>query len=191
VPYEAPQGRRLNVIGGYFSHGPARGEFQFATFASVPRSEVRRDGSPRKPLAELAAEHGLAEEDIGIIDSEVFLGFVWQLAGRPVDAAVGWRRERPLMVVIDNYSVHKSARVRLEVPALETADVYLVYLPAYSPNLSRIEPQWQIAKYYELPQRSYPRLGDLKSAVEAALLRRATELRLARSENGQLFMGSP
>ena len=183
MPYEAPQGRRLNVIGGYFSHGPLAGEFRFATFAKVPQPEPRADGSLRKPLAEVAAEHGLAEEDLGVIDSAVFLAFVWQLAGRPVEPPAGWRRERPLMVVVDNYSVHKSERVRWERWRLEAADVHLVYLPAYSPELSRIEAHWKVTKYHELPQRSYHSLGELKSAVETALAQRAIDLRLMQAEN--------
>ena len=182
VPYEAPQGRRLNVVGGYFSHGPLAGEFRFATFARVPLPEKRPDGSFRKPLAQVAAAHGLTEEDLGVIDSEVFLAFVWQLAGRPLDAPAGWRRERPLMVVVDNYSVHKSARVGWERRQLAAADVHLVYLPAYCPDLSRIEPHWKVTKYYGLPRRSYTCLGDLKVAVETALAQRAIELRLAAAD---------
>ena len=182
VPYEAPQGRRLNVIGGYFSHGPLRGEFRFATFATVSQPEKRKDGSWRKSLAQVAAEHGLAEEDLGVIDSAVFLGFVWQLAGRPPEAPEGWRRTRPLMVVVDNYSVHKSAQVRSEQPRLEAADVYLVYLAAYSPELSRIGPHWKVTKYHDLPQRSCACLGDLKAAVETALTRRAMALRGTSAE---------
>jgi hypothetical protein len=183
VPYEAPQGRRLNVIGGYFSHGALAGEFRFATFARVPQPEKRADGSLRKPLAEVAAEQGLAEEDLGVIDSEVFLAFVWQLAGRPVAYPENWRRERPLMVVVDNYSVHKSERVGWERWRLEAANVHLVYLPPYSPELSGIEAHWKVTKYHELPQRSYPSLGALKTAVETALAQRAIDLRLTRAES--------
>lgn len=179
VPYEAPQGRRLNVIGGYFSHGPLAEELRFATFASVPKPEKRPDGSFRKPLATVAAEHGLTEEDLGVIDSEGFLAFIWQLAGRPLDAPAGWRRERPLVVVVDNYSVHKSERVQWERRKLTAADVYLVSLPAYSPELSRIEPHWNVTKHYDLRRRSFASVGELKAAVEAALAQCAVELRLA------------
>lgn len=183
VRYEAPQGRRLNVMGGYFSHGPEAGRFEFGTFAKVPLPERLPDGSYRKPLAAVAAAHGLQEEDLGIIDSEVFLGFVWHLAGRPVEAPDTWRRARPLMVVIDNYSVHKSERVRYERRRLEAADVFLVYLPAYSPELSRMEPHWKVTKYHELRQRSYATVGELKTAVETALVQRAITLRLAHAES--------
>jgi hypothetical protein len=182
VPYEAPQGRRLNVIGAYFSHGPQAGDFQFATFARIPDLAKLTQGKLGKTLATAAAAHGLQEEDLGIIDSEVLLAFVWQLAGRPPDAPPGWQRERPLMVVLDNYSVHKSERVRLERRAWEAAGVFLVYLPAYSPELSRIESQWKITKYHELPRRSYRDLGELKAAVETALVQRRIALREAHAE---------
>jgi hypothetical protein len=182
VAYEAPQGRRLNVIGGYFSHGPQAGEFHFASFAKVPAQKKRADGTVSKTEAQVAAEHGLEEADLGVIDSAVFLAFIWQLAGRPVDAPDTWRRERPLLVVVDNYSVHTSERVRWERSALARADVHLLYLPAYSPELSRIETHWKATKYYDLPQRSYRRLGDLKQAVELALLRRAAFLKARAAE---------
>jgi putative transposase len=112
-----------------------------------------------------------------VIDSEVFLAFVWLVAGRPVEAAAGWRRERPLVVVLDNYSVHKSQRVKTELTALTAANIRLFYLPAYRPELSRIEPLWQDVKYRKLTTRSHAQLGNLKQAVEVALARKAIELR--------------
>lgn len=184
VSYEAPQGRRLNVIGGYFSHGPLAGTLEFASFASIPQS---RSKSARKSLAEQAATHGLAAEEVGGIDSEVFLGFVWQLAGRPVEAGADWRRERPLVVVVDNYAVHKSERVKAELPRLNAADVYLFYLPAYSPELSDIEAIWNDVKYHQLPERSHQELGSLKRAVEYALLHKRLELRERAVETAQLL----
>ena len=167
IPYEAPQGRRLNVIGAYFSHGPQAGELRFASYASVPQ-RPSSTGTPRKSLAQLAAEHGLAEEDLGIIDSDVFLGFIWQLAGRPVDASAEWRRQRPLMVVVDNYSVHKSERVRWERLELKAADVHLVYLPAYSPELNPVENLWHYLRSHYLNNRVYKDYDELFEAIKAA-----------------------
>ncbi len=95
------------------------------------------------------------------------------------------------MVVVDNYSVHKSERVRQEQRSLAAADVHLVYLPAYSPELSRIEPHWKVIKYHDLPQRSYTSLGELKKAVETALAKRAVELRIDRSTSAQLLQCTP
>lgn len=176
VPYEAPQGRRLNAIAGYFSHGPLVGQFEFASFGSLPRS---RSKCPRKPLSARAADQGLTEAEVGAIDSDVFLAFVWHLAGRPPEAPETWRRERPLVIVVDNYTVHQSERVRIELPYLNAADIYLFYLPAYCPELSRMEPIWKDVKYHLMPQRSYERLGELKQAADTALLRKRLELQAA------------
>lgn len=187
VPYEAPQGRRLNVIGGYFSHGPQAGKFEFASFASWPKSKARQ---PRKTLAERAADHGLEAEEIGVLDSELFLAFLWQLAGRPAEAPADWRRERPLVVVADNYQAHKSDRVKAELPALTQAGITLFYLPAYSPELSRIEPIWNDAKYHGLPQRSYQKLGELKRAVDRALVMKRLALR-DTTEGAHLLCRTP
>jgi DDE superfamily endonuclease len=183
VGYEAPQGRRLNVIGGYFSHGPEAGRFEFASLASLPEGSRKPGAPPRKPLTERAAAHGLTEDEVGVIDSEVFLAFVWQLAGRPVEGADPWRRERPLVVVVDNYQVHRSERVRAELPGLRAADIHLFYLPAYSPELSRIEAIWHDVKYHRLPTRSYRELGLLKRAVERALVEKRLDLRQAHAQS--------
>jgi hypothetical protein len=190
VPYEAPQGRRVNALGAYFSHGPLAGEFQFETFARLPvrRPKKGKPGKPpRKTLAQRALEHGLWPAEVGVIDKGVFLSFLWKVAGRPTPAPEGWRRERPLMVVIDNYSVHTSDVVQAALPELAAADVHLFYLPAYSPELSAIEPIWQDVKHHEIPERSHPRLGGLKRAVDAALRRKADRLQRLPVETENLF----
>jgi hypothetical protein len=162
------------VIGAYFTHGPQAGEFPFVSFASLPK---RRAKQPRKTEAERAATHGLAAEEVGTLDAEVFLAFLWTIAGRPIEATGSWRRERRLVVVLDNYSVHKCSRVQAEVASLRKANIELSYLPAYSPELSKIEPVWQDVKYRRMPVRSHTKLGDLKRAVDTALAVKAVELR--------------
>ena len=183
-PYEAPQGRRVNAIGAYFSHGPEAGHFESTTYATVPKSQAKKH---RKTLAEQAAAHGLTEEEVGPIDGERFVQFVWRVAGRPVVYAEGWRRGRPLVIVIDNYSVHHSERVQQEQEAFERAGITLFYLPAYSPKLSRIEPIWRAVKYHELTTRSYAELAALKRAVEEALARKAEKLLAEREKTTQLL----
>ena len=187
VSYEAPQGRRINVIGARFTHGPQAGDFQFARFAQIPES---RNKNPR-PLAARAAKFGLTEAEVGKINTEVFLAFLWTVAGRPPAAPETWKRERPVWFVIDNYSVHRSERIQEEQSRLLAAGVHLFYLPPYSPELSRIETVWQDVKYQGLPRRSYAELGGLKRAVDEALARKALELRAACSETLALLAGTP
>lgn len=173
VPYEAPQGRRVNALGAYFTAGPAAGRLTYETWAVLPKSRAKQ---PRKTPAEVAAAHGLQETEVGQLDSARFIGFIWRVAGRPPGAGPAWARERPLRVVLDNYSVHKSKAVQAEQLAWATAGIDLVYLPAYSPELSAIEPVWNDVKAHQLPIRSYTQAGQLKQAVDAALAQKAALL---------------
>ncbi len=189
VPYEAPQGRRVNAIGALFTHGPCAGEFLFDVCASLPKRErEKKTTKPRRRRGpEPAARHGLREEEVGTIDSRRLLGFLWRVAGRPPEAPEGWRRERPLVVALDNYSVHKSQEVKATLAELRAADVHLIHLPAYSPELSRIEPVWQDVKYHQMPERSFDLLGRLKQEVEAALTREAEKLHIRYTETQNLL----
>jgi len=173
IPYEAPQGRRVNAIGAYFTHGPEAGRFEFATYASLPKSKAKKQ---RKTPEQIAAAHGLIPEEVGPIDSDRFVAFVWRIAGRPEIYLEGWKRERPLCIALDNYSVHTSQSVQEAIPALEAANVFFFYLPSYSPELSAIEPVWKAVKHHEIPVRSHSKVKDLKASVDAALSRKAEAL---------------
>jgi hypothetical protein len=173
IAYEAPQGRRVNAIGAYFKEGPDAGRFEYETYATLPKSKAKKH---KKTPQELAATYGLTLEQVGPIDSDRFVDFVWKIAGRPPLFAPDWKRKRPLMIKLDNSSVHKSQIVQAALPALEAADVFLVYLPSYSPELSDIEPVWNDVKHHRMQKRSYEKVVQLKSAVEEALAQKADQL---------------
>ncbi len=169
-----------NVIGAYFSHGCEAGRFEFASYASVPKTSKTTAKVQRKTPQEIAATHRVEPEVLGPIDSARFLSFVWHLADRPPVSLVGWRRVRPLVIVLDNYSVHKSQAVKAALPVLEAANVFLFYLPSYSPELSEIEPIWRSVKGHGMPYRSQTVLGQMKRAVDEALSDKAQQLRQAQ-----------
>jgi hypothetical protein len=49
------------------------------------------------------------------------VAFLWQIAGRPADAAPDWRHARPLVIALDNYSVQTSQTVAAARPLLADA----------------------------------------------------------------------
>jgi len=149
VPYEAPQGRRVNAVGALAPYDPAGPRLVF---------ETRRKAEGR-------------------YDAAAHLAFVRRLAAPPPDAAATGPRRRPCVVVLDNYSVHHSQAVKDALPGLAAADVHFCYLPPYSPELNPIEPVWRQVKYQDLPERSHPTDAALQTAVEAALATRARKLR--------------
>ena len=155
--YEAPQGRRVNVLGAFAPVGPP-------------------GQSPR-----FVYECRLASE--GTLDSTAFLDFVCrELVGVPAGVVAldhlpeDYHRVRPCTIVLDNYAVHHSKPVKAALPTLAAIGVSFYYLPPYSPELNRIEPEWHALKYDRIPERSFATGPALKAAVDAALDARATEL---------------
>ena len=183
VAYEAPHGRRVNVLGAPFTHGPAAGRFEYQSWARLPTSRARKQ---RKTLEELAAKHGLQAEEVGPITSARLLAFVWRIAGRPAGADAGWVREREVKVVLDNFSVHTSQTGEEDKAELARAGIALVYLPSYSPELSRIEPDWNDVKQHQLPVRRFEQVAELKRAVDDALMRKAHQLQQAPAKTTNL-----
>jgi len=170
VPYQAPQGRRVNVIGAYFTHGPDAGRLVYRSWAGLPKSRAKH---PRTTPEERAAAHGLTVDAVGPIDAERLVAFLWQVAGRPAAAGPTWRRPRPLVIALDHYSVHTSQTLLAAQPQLAAASVELVYLARYCPEQSGIEPVWNDVKQHQIPIRSFAQVADLKHAVDAALARKA------------------
>lgn len=183
VAYQAPQGRRVNVIGGHFTHGPEAGRLEYQSWAVVPTSQAK---THRKSEEERAATHGLRAAEVGPIDAERLVAFLWQVAGRPAGADGTWTRERPLVIALDNYSVHRSAPVEEARGALAEADVQLVYLARYCPEQSGIEPVWNDVKQHHLPIRSFERVAELKHAVDAALAQKAQQLKQGETQSTNL-----
>lgn len=154
VPYEAPEGRRVNVIGSYAPYAPfvGQGDARRLVYASRTRT--------------------LKGEDL--------LEFIWRDVGgmtTPVGVVpAGYKRAKPCVIVMDNYSVHRSQQVKEQLPALEEAGISLFYLPPYSPELNPIEGVWRHVKHEDMPIRSYTSAEALMAAVNAALDKRAAEL---------------
>jgi transposase len=172
VPYEAPQGRRVNAAGALFH---SSGRFEFLTRARAPKTK-------RKALSSLG--DGLEASELGVLNAEVLIAFIWHIAGRPENAPEDWRRDKPLVIVLDNYSVHVGKRFQQERERWRAADIDLFFLPSYSPDLSSIEPLWRDVKQHRMRRLSRDKLLDLKRDVEAALAEKASSLISANSSTG-------
>jgi putative transposase len=83
----------------------------------------------------------------------------------------------PRVVVLDNAGLHVSKVVKSERRALAGRGIYLYYLPAYSPELNRIEPVFRQVKYQEIRVRSYTSEAALRQAVERGFDSYAEKLR--------------
>jgi len=141
VPYEAPEGRRVNAIGA------------LAPFGNDPRLAYATRTTSFKGgdvLEFIWREVGRMSTPVGVVPE----GFV---------------RHKRCVVVLDNYAPHHGRDMKEQSEALQAAGIELFYLPPYSPELNRIEPLWRHLKHEQMPVRSHKSADELKGAVEAAL----------------------
>ena len=141
VPYVAPQGRRVNVLGALAPYGPQprlvyhsrTGKLDSAVFVEFLWRDVA--GRPAAPEA----------------------------------LPAGDRRARPCVLVLDNDSVQRSTVVKEVLPALRAAGVTFVSLPPSAPEWNALEPLWRHITYEDLPVRRFSDAAALKVAVDGVL----------------------
>jgi transposase len=90
--------------------------------------------------------------------------------------ALPWSKV-PRVVVLDNASFHTSKLIRAARKDLAEGNIYLYFLPPYSPELNRIEPVFRQVKHQEIPQRSHTTRRGLREAVEAGFTNYGRKLR--------------
>ena len=73
----------------------------------------------------------------------------------------------PRVVVRDNAGIHTGKVVKAARPGLARLGVYLYHLPAYPPELNRIEPVFEPVEHHDMPTRSVTSRADRRAAVEA------------------------
>ena len=82
------------------------------------------------------------------------------LRDRPPAASV------PRVVVLDDAGIHTSKVAKAARPGLAKRGISLYDLPAYGPELNRIEPVFKQIEHHEMPVRSFTTRADLRAAVE-------------------------
>lgn len=72
-------------------------------------------------------------------------------------------------VLLDNASMHKSQLFKSKIKEWEEQELYLFYLPAYSPELNIIEILWRFIKYRWLPLTAYVNFDALRDNLSQIL----------------------
>lgn len=76
---------------------------------------------------------------------------------------------RPTTLVIDNAPVHGSALFETMIPKWEASNLYLWFLPPYSPELNLIEILWKQIKYRWMPTEAYESFKNLTNCLDDIL----------------------
>ena len=89
-----------------------------------------------------------------------------------VDAVEEWVAEKPSaprVLVLDNARIHRSRLLQSKIAEWEAKNLYVFFLPAYSPHLSLIETLWRQMKYFWLKAEDYVSFEKLTEAVKKIL----------------------
>lgn len=94
------------------------------------------------------------------------------------------------VIVLDNYSLHKSQLVRSKEKEWEAQGLFLFFLPTYSSELNLIEGEWHQIKSHEISGRMFEDEYALVQAVRESLRERSEKLGL-RLQHFRLTITSP
>lgn len=87
------------------------------------------------------------ESIVGRVDSDVVI--------KTFDKFVEKMNSKFTVVVLDNTSIHTSKKFKAKIKEWESKNLYLFYLPPYSPELNLIEILWREVKYHWLSIDSF------------------------------------
>lgn len=73
---------------------------------------------------------------------------------------------RPTVLVLDNAPVHTAAAFKAHLEAWQDQNLYVFYLPRYSPHLNLIETLWRVIKYRWLQPQHYRSKTALKNRLD-------------------------
>ncbi|NEO30901.1 MAG: IS630 family transposase [Symploca sp. SIO3C6] len=121
---------------------------------------------PRKSL-----NYALA---LGSFKKESFI----KILDKEAEEAARHRTEtgRETVIILDNYSIHKSHQVQSQEKAWQESGLYLFFLPTYSPELNLIEGEWHQIKAHEISGRMFEDEYDLVLAVKESLKNRSGQV---------------
>lgn len=88
------------------------------------------------------------------------------------------RLKRKTVLVLDNASTHTSALFESRLAGWRAQGLYIQYIPAYCPELNRIECLWKQIKYHWLNPLDFLTPASLRSALEAILAGIGTKYRI-------------
>ena len=73
------------------------------------------------------------------------------------------------VIILDNSPIHKSNKFMVKIKEWEEQDVFIFFLPPYSPELNLIEILWRRIKYQWMPFDAYICFQNLKERLSYVL----------------------
>lgn len=97
---------------------------------------------------------------VGSMTSEIVIGFIDDFKSRIKQKTV---------IVMDNAPIHHSKEFEAKIDLWKEDDLYIFFLPKYSPHLNPIEILWRMIKYQWLPYESIESQEELNLKLDEIL----------------------
>ncbi len=78
--------------------------------------------------------------------------------------------KQPTAIVIDNAPIHHSKKFKAKIQSWKDDDLYIFFLPKYSPHLNPIEILWRMIKYQWLPYENIDSQNELNKRLDDILV---------------------
>lgn len=133
-----------------------KGEIELAYCDEVGFGSTHPNRSAWTPVGQCHASEPLRGKRLNIVGAllssgELFTMALWQtMTAMRFVGFLGLLLKhvgKPLVVIVDNASVHKAKAIKPLLRLLERQGLKLYFLPPYSPELNRIEKLWHKMKY--------------------------------------------
>ncbi len=69
------------------------------------------------------------------------------------------------VIVLDNALIHRSKLFKSKISHWQNQDLYIFFLPPYSPELNKVEILWRFIKYKWLPLDAFLNFQNLKERL--------------------------
>ena len=90
--------------------------------------------------------------------------------------------KKPTVLVLDNAPTHRSRKFIAQMEKWMEQDLYIFFLPKYSPHLNIAETFWRKAKYEWLRPSDYGSVAKYKKKVKAIFTGIGSEYKIAFSQ---------
>ncbi len=91
--------------------------------------------------------------------------------------------QQPTVLVWDQAPWHKAATIQNRIQQWQSKNLFLFYLPRYSPKLNAIEILWRFIKYKWLKPQDYASANALKDAIFNIFTTFGTQFQINFSKN--------
>jgi len=118
---------------------------------------------------------------LGFLDPENRLKVFYQekslngeFVANAIDDFANEKNDIPVVIILDNAPIHRCATVYDKMEDWEDKNLFIFFLPRYSPHLNRIEILWKHVKYRWLKKKHYSSWSRLVKMIKSIFKNFAT-----------------